>query len=359
MRRVGRHAPGPVKRLGGRLSFVFSQVFLTISPTVPVDLRKCLADTSVRQVALSSFVYGLFFSLFGTAFFSWLDGTLIGSDPARRYFLEDGWNIALYVLVTPTYVALASWLILLTTKHWATLADFSTHVAASPAPSRPRRISLALVIALVLCSVFITNYMHDILSPDHVGDVYWFMESHADGTRSLNRAGYYYVALNFFLLLLTLLGIAAFFSITVEVFRIGNALHAGRVREFPILREKLETFTTAYLLAKLLAATYMVNAFIWKDSPLGQTSNLIVAGLALTIVGVFFLAIPRLFIELKWFQYATLASPGPDDDDAYRDIRPRHVKLWAHVLDVLLIGGFVTAFWELDVSFGGLLELLR
>ena len=115
--------------------------------------------------------------------------------------------------------------------------------------------------------------------------------------RTLNRAGYYYVALNYSLLFITLFSVFCFFSLAIEVIRIGNALDGHEAVELKVLRQKLEAFTTAYLIAKLLAAAYMLNAYIWKYSPLGKTSNLILAGLALTVIGVFFISIPRLYVD--------------------------------------------------------------
>ena len=200
--------------------------------------------------------------------------------------------------------------------------------------------------------------MYDIMDKARVAELYWFMSLSEEGARVLNRAGYYYVALNFVLLFVALISAAAFFSLTVEVFRSGKGIEAGNVRDLAILRTRLRAFTEAYLIIKILAATYMVNMYVWKDSPLGSTVNLTVAGLVLTGIGVFFIAIPRLFVELKWFDYASTQENLIDEDgEVDTEFRPKRVRLWAHVLDMFLIGTFVATFWEIRPM--ALLDVLK
>ncbi|HEU0143255.1 MAG TPA: hypothetical protein VFQ47_00585, partial [Nitrososphaera sp.] len=105
----------------GPLRAIFVQLFLTISPSIPVDLRKSLREMDPKW--LFSVVYGiaLFFCFFVTAFLCFIEGTLFGSDPTRRYFVEDGWNIFLYIVVCPTYCALSCCLIARTIIEWSIL----------------------------------------------------------------------------------------------------------------------------------------------------------------------------------------------------------------------------------------------
>jgi hypothetical protein len=91
-------------------------------------------------------------------------------------------------------------------------------------------------------------------------------------------------------------------SLAAEVIRAGSAETVDRIDSFDVLQVKLKSFTLAYLLAKSLTATYAVNYFVWAVSPLGRTSNLLAAQIGLTIVGVFFIAVPRHYIELKWYE---------------------------------------------------------
>ena len=332
-----------------------------VSPAVPVDLRNLTREPGgLGRLVICAFGFGLAFSLGGPALFSCLEGTFTGTDPGRLYFIQDRWNLALYVAITPTYMALDTWMIVLTIRHWASLRAFADGLSAPGGDRRPRHLGIGLAIAVSMTAGPMTTYMNDILSQSNVKQVYWFMEEVGGNRRTLNQAGYYYLVLNATLMFLTILTVGSFFSLAVEVLRVGRVLDTGRVTDFAILRNQLETFTKAYLIAKALAATYMINAFVWKYSPLGATTNLAVAGFILTAVGVFFLAVPRLFVELRWFQFALQASRHEDvDEDLYRDIRPGRVRLLAHALDVFLIGGFVSAFYEIDLNPVRLLGFFR
>jgi hypothetical protein len=350
--RIGSWAPAPVWRAAERLWDVCATVGLMISPAIPVDLRNLTREPKGQlRLVVCAFGFGVVFSLVGPALFSWLEGTFAGTDPSRLYFIEDRWNLALYTVITPTYIALDTWMIVITIRHWASLRAFADNLSAPGSDMRPRHLGIGLAIAVSMTALLMSTYMNDILSRSNVEQVYWFMEEVGGGRRALNQAGYYYLVLNATLMFLTILTVGSFFTLAVEVLRVGRVLDRGGVTDFAMLREQLETFTKAYLIAKALAATYMVNAFIWKDSPLGATTNLAVAGFILTAVGVFFLAVPRLFVELRWFQFALQAKQAGDvDEDLYRDIRPGRVRLLAHALDVVLIGGFVSAFYEIELN---------
>jgi membrane-associated phospholipid phosphatase len=173
--------------------------------------------------------------------------------------------------------------------------------------------------------------------------IYWFMRDLGGGQRTLNRVGYYYVALNFSLLFLTLLGVACFLSLTAEVMRAGSAEDPNRIDSFDVLHVKLQSFTDVYLLMKGLAATYTVNFYVWAVSPLGKTENLLAAEIALTVVGVFFIAVPRQYIELKWFELWH-KSGKPFE---YRETRSPEAKRWGGFLDALFITSILSA-WRFD-----------
>ena len=277
-----------------------------------------------------------------------MEGTLFGSDPTRRYFVKDGWNIFLYIVVCPTYCGLSCCLIARTIKEWSTLADYAdAKTAPDPRPRNLYRFYAVFFLALLLCTIFITNYLDDILNPTMQdaakARVYWFMHDFGEGRRTLNRVGYYYVALNFSLLFLTLLGVACFLSLAAEVMRAGSAEDPDRIDSFDVLYVKLQSFTIAYLLMKGLAATYTVNFFVWAVSPLGKTENLLAAQIALTVVGFFFIAVPRQYIELKWFELWS-RSGKPFE---YRETRSTEAKRWGGLLDTLFIASILSA-WKVD-----------
>jgi len=342
--------PGPVRR-------GVSAFFFTLSPDVPVDLRDSFRDAVRKRIALSAAASAFFFCFVVTAALCVVEGTLAGIDPNRLYFLDDWWNIALYTMVCPAYVSIGVCIIVTTVQHWSRTNQFALELAGETAHSRPgRRFGLALFAILLICGVSISNYMYDSLSSEVVPVLYWFMEAGAPA-RGLNRAGYYYVALNFGLLFVTALAAFCFFSLAMDAMWVGRSLTSGRVRNFRELRDRLTAFTEVYLLTKTIAALYMINTIIWKDSPLGgggATINIIVAGVILTLIGVFFIAVPRLYVELKWFEFQTFERRrrhGVEDDEvSFEDLRPRKIRLGSHMIDVLVIGAFVSAFWGLDLN---------
>ena len=343
-----KHVVSLIERLTPRwLKAVFVQLFLTISPSVPVDLGKGLGEAAPKHLFLVSFALAVFFCFIVTALLCLIEGTLFGSDPSRRYFVQDGWNIFLYVFVCPTYVALSCWLIALTITKWSALADYADQKTGFDFhPRSPHRLYGVFFVAFLLCTVFITTYMYDILNPAQEdaerARVYWFVRALNDETRTLNRAGYYYVALNFSLLFITLLGVAAFLSLAAEVIRAGSAETVDRIDSFDVLQVKLKSFTLAYLLAKSLTATYG-NYFVWAVSPLGRTSNLVAAQIGLTIVGVFFIAVPRHYIELKW--YELWRSSGKPFE--YTETRSTSVRAAASFLDAVFIAPIMSS-WGLE-----------
>lgn len=339
---LGRHVLPKWLRLG------FAQLFLSISPSIPVDLPKALGKTPLKRLFWVAFTLAVFFCFVVTLLLCLIEGTLYGSDVTRRYFVQDGWNIFFYILVCPAYVAFSCSLVALTINEWATLADYADQKADSdPRPRSAHRLYLVFFFALLLCTLFITNYIYDIL---HLAEanaararVYWFMQALSDGTRTLNRVGYYYVTLNFALLFITLLGVASFFSLAAEVIRAGSASTADRIDSFEILHVKLASFTTGYLLMKALTATYAINYFVWAVSPLGKTDNLLAAQIALTVVGVFFVAMPRHYIELKW--YELWQSSGRSFE--FADTRPPYVKASASFLDAFFIAAIMSS-WGIE-----------
>jgi hypothetical protein len=250
-----------------------------ISPSVPENLRKGLHRTPPGPTFAVCYGLTFFFCLVVTAVLCGIEGTLFGIDPARRYFLQDGWSIFFYSIVCPIYVSFCVLLISLTIEHWNELADPADSTRAVDSRIRhPYRAYSVMSGAFLLCTIFITTYMQDILHPSAAvagrARVYWFMTALSDGSRGLNRVGFYYVPLNFCLLFITLLGVACFLSLAAEVFRAGSVRDVAKIGTFEVLQSRLAAFTRGYIYMKALAAAYAVNFFVWAISPLGATGNL-------------------------------------------------------------------------------------
>ena len=85
--------------------------------------------------------------------------------------------------------------------------------------------------------------------------------------------------------------------------------------------------------------------FVWAFSPLGKTENLLIAQIALTIVGVFFVAVPRQYIELKWYELWQKSSKSFQ----YVETRPWQVKATVSFLDAFFVAS-VMGVWGLDLK---------
>jgi len=160
----------------------------------------------------------------------------------------------------------------------------------------------------------------------------------------LNRVGYYYVALNFTLQFIVLIGVASFIALAMEVLRCGTADDVERIGDFHALQLQLAGFMKSYLLMKILVAFLTCNFFIWANSPLGKTDNLLAAQVYLTIVGVFFVAIPRQYVELRRFELWQRS----DRPAEFVETRPRRVKAVAGFLDAFFIMA-VLSVWKVDL----------
>jgi hypothetical protein len=69
--------------------------------------------------------------------------------------------------------------------------------------------------------------------------------------------------------------------------------------------------------------------------------------MALSLFGVFFVSIPRYYIELEWFRLKVRRAKESQDFTEIRhdDLRPFNTRLIAYIVDVFLISGFIGSFW--------------
>ncbi len=330
-------------------SRAFKRIILSITPNIPNELTKTIGSPINKNFYILVYLIALFFCLIVTAALCVIEGTFIGERTEIRYFIQDGWNIFLYSFACPIYVTLGIAIINKSISHWGDLADYADEKSSPDESNRRKyRFPLVLFFALLICTGFITNYMFDVLHPSDIvakqARIYWFMADAGNGVRALNRVGYYYVVLNFTLLFVTLLSASCFISLATEVIRAGNAGSIDKIDTFTVLQSRLEAFTKTYLLTKGIAAAYALNIIVWAISPLGNTSNLLASQIALSIVGVFFVAIPRQYIELKW--YELWESSGNDFD--YGDTRHWKIKATASALDAFFISAMLST-WGFDL----------
>lgn len=322
-------------------------LFVELAPSVPVSLRRSITGTAGPQAAILGAVTTWIFCLFVPVVWTLSIGRFSSHETGTLFLLQDTTNLILYSLVCPLYVGLGCWLIVTVIKGWGDIEDYaSTLKTGGSRKARPLSLKNLLLIVLILSMGFFSTaaYIRDVMNQGHVPERYWFMELSHSGEHLLGALGVYYFLINFVLLIITLISITMFMSVYVSVMGVGQALETKDQpsdAELSALKVRLATFTEAYILAKLLTFTYMVNFYLWKHSPLGATQNIYVAFIFLTLFGVFFVSFPRYFVELQWYRFLLRSHQVQADADVYNDIRPFKIRAFASVLDSLMIGSFV------------------
>lgn len=332
-----------------RLKRLIGAVFVDLAPPVPVSLERSLTGFAGRRAAVLGAVVTLFFCLVVPGLWCLAIGRFSSDDPNEIFFFQDTTNLLLYAFVCPLYVALGCWILVAAITGWSTIRDLSHELDPDlgTSPGRSFVKSLSLVVLILTIALFSTAmYIEDIMDPSRVPEQYWFMETTASGEHVLGALGVYYFLLNYSLLIVTLVSITVFMSVFVSTMDVGKALRSRRTAaglDVGVLRAKLAAFTEVYLLAKMLTFTYMVNFFLWQDSPLGATQNIYSAYIFLTLFGVFFVSFPRYFVELQWFRLLVRSGEHSAQDDVYDDLRPFWMRAVAAVLDTVIIGGFIVS----------------
>jgi hypothetical protein len=336
--------PAPVRR-------VAYDSIASISPDVPTNLQKLAGEPNGWRIFGYGFLAGLVLCFGMTLLFTVLAGTWTGNAADTVYFREDWQNIVLYLFVCPAYVGWCVWMIALFVGRSATLGAFADEIGAPPRRFRIARFPVTVIAMLSLTAVIVFAYIEDILDVRNVPEAYWFMTAPAaNGVRYLNSVGVYYVILNFCLMLVTAAAVFCFFAMFFDTLRVGHGLRtmpASLPVNFPTVARRLATFTEAYLIAKLLCATYIVNVVVWRLSPLGATTNIELASMVLAAMGLFFISFPRYYVELMWRDYQERAGIR---GDGFKDLRPARERVLVSVVDTFFISTFVFNYFSLAAA---------
>ncbi|HEY6815790.1 MAG TPA: hypothetical protein VI168_09650 [Croceibacterium sp.] len=264
----------PGAKWGSDLAKAGYVLAFAVTPEVPRDVWMHFSWRSRRLPALITFLSALIFTLLLTALFALSDGRLM-PDPLqnRLNFLEDYANLFLYSVICPVYVTLCVMLTSTATSYWRkhtnTRARHKENLSL-----KSIRISLWLVIITLAASLFITNYQYSLMNTEM--DVeYWFLDVIGD-VRVPNRAGFYYLVLNFGLLFITLVGAMSYLSIAFEAVKKAKKLNIGAVCRDNAIKKVVDSFVpfyTATMLCKLLVLCYIINTIVWRYSPLGEATG--------------------------------------------------------------------------------------
>ncbi len=333
-----------------------------VSPAIDIDMG---AGPPPRDMFVKILVCAapltFFFCYVVSGFLSYVSETMFaGQGFAGLSFIDDWWNFVIYLVVVPLYVSCAIFLIYVSALSWRRLnAIYAQQAGATSFWSNSTRAVGFFAISFTIAGLYISEYLTDLADPHVTKTLYWFFTPMPDGVgRTLNRAGYYYVFLNAILLFITSMAAFSFIALSIEIFRFGKyipRLVAAQASPGPgedgkeeLLRsmekkiqETLDEYAYAYIVAKMLVATYAVNIILWQASPAGKVGNVNSAIVALAIIGLIFLVVPRLYLNSKWHRakLSVLKAMGKTGEigDELAPRRFRRSETWLDVLFIFLL----------------------
>jgi hypothetical protein len=356
------------------VSSVFSGFFFFLGPDFAVDFKSNYDSKSWKKAAVASGLMALFFCFVAISFLTYLDGTLMGDNPDILYFWKDRWNLTLYLLVVPFYVAFSIAIIREYLFGWAiskTISDSlvwgDENIKRVEGPFVKYRSFFVFFVVILATLVFIISYMkgascYHLKSCDHSVDkaykIYWFVkfvvgsEFGIDGGIILNGTGYYYVALNAVLLFLCLLAASCFVSITIEVVKISNKIGMSDSIDAK-LKTKLISFLAIYqnmyFFAKMLVYSIVFNTYVFSISPLGfnHIINVSASSVIIVFVGLSSIHIPRYWLEYCWGKYKVILLGKRHHSKNVNEIQEKIDEIypwWVKALDYVVGGLVINSF---------------
>ena len=362
--------------LGSALKLIgrwMGAILTALSPAMPFDVREHNSFSSdpngfYLKIITYAFPITFFFCYVLNALLTLKSGTFWpSSDPNKMAFLVDGYNAFLYMVICPGYISAAICLVITVGISWKKLNNYTSAAASAFNSQRPvfqneTRLALFISISILITGLYIAQYISDLADIKRTEQLYWFFDRAGSGERVLNAAGAYYLIMNAILLFVTSMAAFCYISMSIELFRLGKyiktsifalqvmepraeARHLLRTNERR-LRESLSDFSYCYVIAKILVFLYAINIWVWQISPAGKVSNVYSAIVALILIGMIFLVLPRLYLGSKWYRlkmeyFGSLDIGRAETDEErmegyeYQDVRTKNVQKLAFVLDVL------------------------
>lgn len=345
----------------------FAVVLQSFAPAINLDLGEGRPPPQHTFVAILAYAGPLtfVFCYVVSGFLAYQSDTLFPAEPVPEkayptvWFLTDWWNLALYLVVVPLYVSCAIFLIYVTAVSWKRINSiYAREVQATSFWSDSTRIVGFFAVSFILAGLYIAEYITDLANTDTTKTLYWFFHETGNGERTLNKAGYYYVFLNAVLLFITSMAAFCYIALSIEIMRFGKfvpqfvvsierssatdavareaVLSAAEAR----IQETLDEYAYAYIITKILVATYAVNIIVWQWSPAGEVANVNSAIIALAIIGLIFLVVPRLYLNSRWHRvkFEMLKASGKIEDSSIgEELKPRRFRRVETLLDAVFL----------------------
>jgi hypothetical protein len=306
----------------------------SVSAEIPVSIWTVFSPR--RQRFLLYFAVSLFFTLLLPLLLTLSAGVLwLDNDPERLTFLEDRWNVILYLVICPGYISVCILMLGASVAYWANMpAGHGT--PARWAVVRNRRFVLSIAVCLLFSSALTVNYIYDTVFKDS-GYLYWFL----DAPGQVNRAGFYYIILNYSMMLLTIISILAYVGTAISAISEISALTAEDAVNLPLRIVHIERFWEIMTLARILAALYIGNVYIWQFSPLGDptVANLLIAIGAITAVGIVGTILPKTIADAKFKELRAVLIENRVDPDKIAVV-PSGINFWGRIADRIVVASF-------------------
>jgi len=330
---------------------IFENILFTLSLNNEIDFSPLINKKEYKRAFWNGALITFFFCFVVISVWTAIEGSLYGTDKNKIYFINDYANLVNYFVLCPLYIGLNSMLICIILKGWINLKSIPKKFFSRNAKKPILPFSILIIIVLSLSTIFTINYIYECQNPSTYQRVYWFIEAISkNGERVFSALGIYYILLTFILFNIAILAIMLFLTLFLFCIEVGKSIKETKGNEiinFDLLKDNLSYFTIGYIIAKGLIVLYMLNVITWKwQRPEGSVNFLIMAVL-LTFFGIFFVSIPRYYIELEWFKYKVRKYRFTKDESilSYEYLLPYHENMIGIILDVIIFSALISSIW--------------
>ncbi len=354
----------------------------------PEFLRSARVRALQNPLAFGMTIYAIVFFLTFVvqAFFAYLNGVLVPENSGvllscfaekstcLQYFFGDYANLVNYVFLVEAYCISGCFFLVYENRMGELLSEseFGRHVVLSDAYS-PSALggALAILFALFFVLIGISGYALEIQCyPKH-----WYMNFNprscdaganigelrtALDTKWAFAAHYYYVLLNFVLLLFVAFVGTAHFGLFKTAGAISKRLQAvydsddaeaaSQWLEEERVKKWFAPFATQVLISKIFVLAIVLNMTSWKmwEPSVGAMND--VSVIIIVLVGIWLVTMPRYYIQYHLFKIRQKY-----DAEVYKDIRMSWILGGSAALDIVLLA--IASKILLDTE--SMVELLR
>lgn len=288
-------------------------------------LKSVLNQTLCSRSFWLSYLITFLFCFVGTALFCYFSGTLLGNDPARKYFLHDMPSLINYFVICPSYVGLS----IMIMNNYRKLTNIY----------KPNSIEISIWICAIILIVLALsiNYNREILNPNTHTKIYWYIGHISEQMEfKLGVIGIYYVFFNFILQFFIINPLFVFINLILLFLRFSRDLNKYDAN---VIGDNLHDFACEYILFKFLVIIYIANMYTWKISNPQNSINFIILLMLLTIIGVGIVPATRFYVEKNLYH---LVKKGIISFD---DIYPSAFSAISYFLDFVILLTFIKVFW--------------